>query len=77
MVDALHEKQRANPQVTTMTPTKFDQNGNAIESTTTTTGGVDPNSFFAQQMAADPEAGAHQAAAELFPALMQALGAGA
>lgn len=74
MVDALHKQQQSNPQVTTMTPTKWDANGNAIESTTTTTGGVDPNSFFAQQMAADPEAGAHQAAAELFPALMQAIG---
>lgn len=74
LVDALHEKQRANPQVTTSTPTKWDANGNAIESTTTQTGGVDPDAFFAARMAADPEAGAHQAAADLFPALMQAIG---
>ena len=77
LVDALHEKQQADPRVTTNTPTKWDQNGNALDSTTTTTGGVDPNSFFANRMANDPEANAHQAAADLFPALMQALGAGA
>ena len=74
LVDALHERQKSNPQVTTTTPTKWDANGNALDSTTTQTGGVDPDAFFAQQMAADPEAGAHQAASTLFPALMQALG---
>jgi hypothetical protein len=74
LVDALHERQKSNPQVTTSTPTKWDENGNAVDSTTTQTGGVDPDAFFAAQMATDPEAGAHQAASTLFPALMQALG---
>jgi hypothetical protein len=69
-------KQRANPQITTSPPTKWDENGNAIDSTTTQTGGVDPDAFFAARMAADPEAGAHQAAAEYWPALQQLLGAG-
>ena len=76
LIDALHDRQQATPAVTTTTPTKWDENGNAIESTTTTSGGVDPDAFFAAQMRDDPEAGAHQAAAELFPALQQLLGAG-
>lgn len=76
LVDALHQRQQADPKVTTDTPTKWDQNGNAIESTRTVTGGVDPNAFFANQMASDPEANAHQAAADLFPALIHALSAG-
>lgn len=76
LVDALHQSQQAHPTITTNTPTKWDAQGNAIESSTTKTGGVDPNSFFAARMAADPEASAHQAASTLYPALMQALGAG-
>ncbi len=76
LVESLQAQQRGNPTVETMTPTKWDEQGNAIESTTTQTGGVDPDAFFARQMADDPEAGAHQAAAQLYPALLQALGAG-
>jgi hypothetical protein len=76
MTDSLHKAQQMTPQVTTTTPTKFDAEGNVIDSTTTTTGGVDPQAFFQNQMNADPEAGAHQAAAQLLPALMQALGSG-
>jgi hypothetical protein len=76
LVDALHQSQQEHPTVTTNTPTKWDAQGNAIESNSTKTGGVDPNSFFAAQMAADPEASAHQAASTLYPALLQALHAG-
>lgn len=76
LVEALHQKQQSSPSVTTNTPTKWDDKGQAIDSTTTTTGGVDPNAFFAHQVANDPEAGAHQAAAQLFPALMQAITGG-
>lgn len=76
LVDALHQAQQSHPTITTNTPTKWDAAGNAIESSSTKTGGVDPNSFFAARMASDPEANAHQAASTLYPALLQALQAG-
>ena len=75
MVDALGRKEKASPQIQTTTPTKWDDQGNPIDSTTTTTGGVNAQAYLQNQISADPEATAHQAAGELYPALMQALGA--
>lgn len=75
MIDALGRKEKANPTVQTTTPTKWDDQGNPIDSTTTTSGGFNSQAFLQNQISADPEATAHQAAGELYPALMQALGA--
>jgi hypothetical protein len=76
MVDALNERERANPTVQTTTPTKWDDQGNAIDSVTSTSGGVDPQAYLQNQISNDPEATAHQAAGELYPALLAALGGG-
>lgn len=76
LADALNQRERAHPTIQTTTPTKFDDQGNPIDTTVTTTGGVDSQAFLQNQIAADPEATAHQAAGELYPALLQALGAG-
>lgn len=76
MVDALNERERANPTIQTNTPTRWDDQGNPIDSTTTTSGGFDSAAFIQNQVDADPEATAHQAAGELYPALLAALGGG-
>lgn len=76
LVDALGARERANPSIQTTTPTKWDDQGNPIDSTTVTSGGFSSDAFIQNQVDADPEATAHQAAGELFPALLQALGAG-
>lgn len=75
MADALADAERAHPKVTTSTPTKWDDNGNPIDSITTTTGGMSSEAFIQNQVDADPEATAHQAAGELYPALISMLGA--
>ena len=76
LADALNERERANPTVQTTTPTKWDDQGNAIDSTTSTTGGFDSSAYLQNQISSDPEATAHQAAGELYPALLAALGGG-
>jgi hypothetical protein len=76
LVDALGQRERANPTIQTTTPTKFDDQGNPIDSTTTTTGGFDSSAYIQNQISADPEATAHQAAGDLYPALLAALGGG-
>lgn len=76
LTEALHQAQKGSPVITTTTPTKFAADGSVIDSTTTSSGGVDMQSFLDPRINDDPEATAHQAAADLFPALMQALGAG-
>ncbi|HLN76527.1 MAG TPA: hypothetical protein VK204_05735, partial [Nocardioidaceae bacterium] len=72
MTDALHRGQQADPKVTTTT-TKYDDNGQPINSSSTSSGGLNAEAYISAQASADPEAGAHQAASQLFPALMQAL----
>lgn len=57
-----------NPAITEMTQ---DRQGNTT--TRNISQGFDPGAYIANQIQADPEAGAHQAAATLFPALMNAL----
>lgn len=76
LADALNQRERANPTIQTSTPTKFDDEGNPVDTSVVTTGGVNSQAFLQNQIAADPEATAHQAAGELYPALLQALGAG-
>ena len=76
MISALGQKERAHPTIQTTTPTAWDDQGNPIDSTTTTQAGFDSQAYLQNRISADPEANAHQAAGELYPALMQALGAG-
>lgn len=72
MMTALSAQEKANPKVTTTT-TKYDDNGAPINSNSTSSGGLNAEAYVSAQASADPEAGAHQAASQLFPALMQAL----
>lgn len=75
LMDTLGRNEKAHPQVQTTTPTAWDDQGNPVDSTTTTSGGFNSQAFLQNRVSADPEATAHQAAGELYPALMQALGA--
>jgi hypothetical protein len=68
---------RKNPQTTTTTPTKFGANGEVIDSTSTTSGGFNPQGWLEDQAQGDPEWGAYQAATTYFNALQGAIGAGA
>lgn len=72
MMTALSAQEKANPKVTTTT-TKYDDNGAPINSSSTSSGGLNAEAYVSAQASADPEAGAHQAASQLFPVLMQAL----
>lgn len=75
--NSLQQAMKANPTVTTSSQ-KYDANGNAVgEATSTTTGGLDPQQFVADQLSTDPQAEEYQAAAVYFPALLAALGPGA
>ena len=75
-IDALGQREKWHPKIETTTPTAWDDQGNPIDSTTTTSGGFNSQAYLQNRISADPEANAHQAAGELYPALMQALGAG-
>ena len=68
LIGSLQSGFKANPSVTQNT---VDADGN--QTSKVIDPGFDPQSFIANQMAADPERNAHQAADTLYPALMQAL----
>jgi hypothetical protein len=79
MADALMAQEKAHPRITTTTTTQhFDAAGNPVnqDQSSTTSGGVDAQAFLANQINADPESVAHQAAAQYLPALHALLGAG-
>jgi hypothetical protein len=65
---------KKNPTITTTTPTKFGENGEVIDSTSTTKGGFNPQGWLEDQAQADPEYGAYQAASTYYNALQSALG---
>lgn len=67
MAGAIIDGYRTTPDKTVSTT---DRSGNT---TSTTTPGFDGQAYIANQLNADPEARAHQAAAELYPALIQAI----
>ena len=74
LLASLHAQQQANPTVTETT-TKYDNKGNPLpESTSTTSGGIDPSAFVQQAAQADPEAAQYQAGTFYFNTLMKALG---
>lgn len=68
MLSQIRSQEQAHPQVVQTTQ---DSNGNTT--TQTMDPGFDAQAFIANDIANDPEATAHQAAATLYPALMQAL----
>jgi hypothetical protein len=67
MAGAIIDGYRTNPDKTVSTT---DRSGNTTSSTTP---GFDAQAYLANQLDANPEAAAHQAASELYPALIQAL----
>jgi hypothetical protein len=84
LANAIAAKERANPKVSTTTSNRFDDqgnpitdgNGNLVDSTQVNSGGFDSQAYLQNRINEDPEATAHQAAGELYPALLAALGGG-
>lgn len=73
MLSSLHGAESKSPTVTATT-TKYDNAGNPLpDSTSTTSGGVDPSAFVQQAAQADPEAAQYQAGTFYFNTLMKAL----
>lgn len=68
LAEAIVGKSKSDPTVTTVTTDPTTGN-----TKTTSDPGFDPQSYIANRLNSDPEAKAHQAALELYPALMQAL----
>lgn len=73
LLASLHSQQQANPTVT-QTTQKYDNQGNPLpDSTSTTSGGIDPSAFVQQAAQNDPEAAQYQAGTFYFNTLMKAL----
>lgn len=72
---AVNHASTLNPVTTTQTPLAVDAAGNPTNTMTTTTGGIDPNQVMLDSVRSSPEHATYQAAADLYPAAMKALGA--
>lgn len=73
--DALNDEQRENP-VTSTTRYAYDEYGRAVDSTTTSRGGIDEGEYATQWAQSQPGWAEWQAVGTYFPTLLNALGTG-